>query len=387
MIRKKHRIPFYLAGLFLLLLTAVPVHAFVGLCCSHCGGNMPLNLIGAGIPEPLEFRFKFTSNYMRMSGLLDGTDDLSRDNLFGMPSMGKFMAVQKSMNMFDNMLGAAYTFTDNFAVMAMLMGTVKRMPMAFGPAMRKKTGVNGFTMKSDGLNDTMLLGKYRVFANDDLYPTSQASLLFGANLPTGSISETFDNHPAQANNGRLQPFGMQLGTGTVDPILGASYQGSSDPYWYGVNLRYTGRWYDNHRGYHKGQEFNYDFYAMKQVFANTVLHVQLNGQYLGRYSGEADGQRLNGDGHMNFNPALGFTTPLNDPKNYGGHKLYVTAGIQFQPIPLHIMEMDFQIPVYQNLHGPQLKDSFSVRFSYYLESPTRKSRRYYGAEPAKEFGF
>ena len=34
------------------------VMAYIGLCCAHCGGNMPLNIPGGGIPETHEFRFK-----------------------------------------------------------------------------------------------------------------------------------------------------------------------------------------------------------------------------------------------------------------------------------------------------------------------------------------
>ncbi len=373
--------------LFMAFSPASMANAFVGLCCSHCGGNMPLNIIGAGIPQPFEFRFKFSQMYMNMEGLRNGTNDITRSKLLGMPAMGKYMAAPKSMDMHMSMFGMAYSFTDDLALMAMFMGSRNRMPMEFSTMMKMSTGVNGFTMESEGLNDTTLLAKYRLYADDDLYPTSQLSLLFGANLPTGSISEKFNNHPVAANNSRLLPFGMQLGTGTVDPILGISYQGSSDPFWYGVNLRYTGRWYDNSRGYHKGQEFDYDIFAMYQPFANTVLHVQLNGKNLGRYSNEPDRQRNNGDGHVMYNPSNGFMTPLFDPHNYGGYKLYFTAGVQFQPFPLHIMELSVQVPIHQDLNGPQLKEDFMVRFTYYFELPTKKSRRYVGAKPPKEMGF
>ena len=42
----------YLPGLagLLLLLFAPYVSAYVGLCCGKCGGNMPMNIMGGGIP-------------------------------------------------------------------------------------------------------------------------------------------------------------------------------------------------------------------------------------------------------------------------------------------------------------------------------------------------
>ncbi|MHC4455257.1 MAG: hypothetical protein ACYSWS_11295 [Planctomycetota bacterium] len=42
---------------------------FIGLCCGKCGGNMPLNIPGAGTPEPHEFRIKVSLSYGRMIGL------------------------------------------------------------------------------------------------------------------------------------------------------------------------------------------------------------------------------------------------------------------------------------------------------------------------------
>ncbi|SVD39034.1 uncharacterized protein METZ01_LOCUS391888, partial [marine metagenome] len=48
--------------------------AYIGLCCAHCGGNMPLNIPGGGIPETHEFRFKVSQMMMKMSGLKDGTN-------------------------------------------------------------------------------------------------------------------------------------------------------------------------------------------------------------------------------------------------------------------------------------------------------------------------
>jgi len=36
---------------------------FMGLCCGKCGGNMPLNIPGAGTPEPHEFRVKMNLSW------------------------------------------------------------------------------------------------------------------------------------------------------------------------------------------------------------------------------------------------------------------------------------------------------------------------------------
>lgn len=367
--------------LSLIMLTWVSTaQAYIGLCCAHCGGNMPLNIFGGGIPEPKEFRFKISQMIMEMGPLRDGTDDISSKTLVGRPNGSTFPAVPRSMRQYMTMFGAAYSFTDDFALMAMTNYTRNEMPMEVGPAAN-------FTMTSDGIGDITVLGKYRIHANDNLVPTNQVSFLMGLSLPTGSIDKKFSNNTITAFNGTLLPFKMQLGSGTFDPIFGLTYQGSRDPFWWGANARLETHLYDNSQGYHRANEFRYDFYAMKQVHDRVVVHTQLNGWYEGTFSDEPEDQRFRGAGHFEKNPNNNIISPLFDPDNYGGHKLAISFGVQFQPIPLHVIEVTATIPVYQDLNGPQLRDNWMLQFSYYMEVPTKKSRRYKGFSPPKELGF
>lgn len=372
----------------LMLFTNSPkAQAYIGLCCAHCGGNMPMNIPGGGIPETHEFRIKIGQSFMRMGPLQDGTDRINDGDLLGMPSAGRSAAIPTSMDMYMTMASVAYSFTDNFA--AMIMSSYKRneMPMKFNSGLTSSTGTSGFTMDSDGIGDTKLLGKYRIFADDDLAPRRQFSALFGMSLPTGSTDETFDNHPVAAQNGTILPFKMQLGSGTVDPIIGVTYQGSKDPWWYGLNAIYVGRFYDNEEGYNQGDQVFIDAYGMYQFHPRALVQAQLNGSYEGQYSDEPDVGRIDGEGHANFNPTSTFLSPLFDPDNYGGTKLSTSFGFQVQPFPLHIIDLTATIPLYQNLNGPQLRDDWKIMFTYYIEIPTKKSRRYTGTKAPKELGF
>jgi hypothetical protein len=362
--------------------------AYIGLCCAHCGGNMPLNIPGGGIPETHEFRFKLSQMFMQMGPLRSDTTDIDDvTSILGAPgslnSEDIFLVAPTEMRTYMTMASAAYSFTDDFAAIMMISYIRNEMDMQFFSG----TGNPDFTMFSDGASDLSLLGKYRLFADDDLAPTNQLSMLFGLSLPTGSIEKEFSNNPVAAQNGTILPFKMQTGSGTVDPILGLTYQASSDPYWYGANLQLKAHVYDNDQGYHRGQEFRYDFYAMKQIHDRVVAEVQLNGTYEGSFSDEPFRGRVNGEGHRNFDPNQPFLSPLFDPNNYGGHKLNVSFGFQFQPIPLHVMELVATLPVYQDLNGPQLGDDWMIQFTYYFELPTKKSRRHVGFKPPKELGF
>jgi hypothetical protein len=372
---------------FLLIVTSS--QAYIGLCCAHCGGNMPLNLIGAGIPEPKEFRVKVSQMYMNMGSLRDGTSDINHTSLLGPPPMGKFLVVPTSMDMFMTMFGGAYSFTDNFAAMAMISYKRNHMDMQFGSIAQgmAANGEDGFSMFSEGIGDLKLVSKYRLYSDDHLAPTTQFSILAGLSVPTGSINEEFSRNPILAQNGTILPFKMQMGSGTVDPILGLTYQGSTDPFWYGTNVTYTGRWYDNSQGYQQGDEVKVDVYGMYQFHPKVVVQAQLNFHYEGRYSDEPDRGKIDGEGHVMGNPNNIFASPLFDPDNYGGTKLNVSAGVQFQPLPLHIMELVASKPVHQDLNGPQLQEDWRIMFSYYIEIPTKSSRRYVGDKPPTELGF
>ena len=374
----KNKVVFFIS--FIMLSWVSVAQAYIGLCCAHCGGNMPLNIFGGGIPEPKEFRFKFSQMIMEMGPLRDGTDEISNDDLIGSANGTNFPALPTNMQMYMTMIGAAYSFSDDFAVMGMTSYIENTMHMNL------KNGKD-FTMTSGGVGDITLLGKYRAYADDNLVPTNQVSVLFGLSLPSGSINKKFSKHTNDTFNGSLLPFKMQLGSGTVDPIIGLTYQGSRDPFWWGFNTQLEGHIYDNEQGYRRAQELRYDFYAMKQVHDKVVVHAQLNGWYEGKFSDEAYDVRVFGAGHNALSTANNLISPLFDPDNYGGHKLHFGLGVQFQPLPLHVMELTASVPIHQDLNGPQLQDNWMVQFTYYAEVPTKKSRRYKGFSPPKSLGF
>jgi len=53
-----------------------------------------------------------------------------------------------------------------------------------------------------------------------------------------------------------------------------------------------------------------------------------------------------------------------------------TVGFQWQPAPLHIIDFNVGVPVYQHLNGPQLEEKFRVMLTWYVEIPTKASIRH-----------
>jgi hypothetical protein len=364
-------------------------HAYLGICCAKCGGNMPMNIPGGGVPETHEFRFKVQPMYMRMDGLRSGTRHIDGNSLLGMPAMGQFMAVQENMDMYMLNVAMGYSLTNDIFVGVMGMYQVNRMDMRFNGPMQGMTGMTGYTMESDGFADTMLMGKYLLYADDPLIPTNQISLFTGASLPTGSIDQRNTTHPLAMRQTELLPYGMQLGSGTVDPIFGLLYQGSASPLWWGLNAMYTGRWYDNDRDYRLGDKYRVDAYAMYQLRYDLVAEAQLNYEWSGRIRGEADESLSGASGHaVQGNAGSPFMTPLWDPANYGGSNLFVTLGLQWQPLPLHIINVQVGLPLYRDLNGPQLETDWRVSLTWYVEIPTSKSIRHAAHQPGpSKLGF
>ncbi|MCP4254757.1 MAG: hypothetical protein GY775_15405 [Candidatus Scalindua sp.] len=331
---------------------------FLGLCCGKCGGNMPLNIPGAGTPEPHELRVKLNLSWGRMIGLRRGTSNRSTSD-----AHRQYMMAPRKMDMYMSSVSVGYAFSDRFFAGIMGMYVNKDMEMI--------TRGNGkrSSMYSQGAGDTMLMTKTLLYADDFLIPKSQVSLLLGVSIPTGSIN--------QDEKGAILPYSMQLGSGTFDPFFGILYEGSSTPLWWGANASYLARAYENYKSYNLGDEYRLDLYGMYQASYNLVGELQIKSKYVGHLEGQAREIEQGGDGHMKMMgvPTSAFMSNLYDPDNYGGSTVDLTAGIQWQPFHNHILNAQFSIPLYQNLHGTQLERDFTASITYYIEVPFGKSRR------------
>ncbi len=328
---------------------------FIGLCCGKCGGNMPLNIPGAGTPEPHEFRIKMNLSWGEMKGMRRGTSNRSIRS-----TLGEYMMTPTKMSMFMSNVAVGYAFSDRF--FAGIMGMYMNMDME----MKRRDGRRS-SMYSQGVGDTMIMTKTLLYADDYLVPRNQVSVLLGVSLPTGSIN--------QDERGVISPYSMQLGSGTFDPFIGVLYQGSSTPFWWGANISYLGRLYENYKSYNLGDEFRCDLYSFYQVRHDMVGELQIKGKYVGDIEGEARQIELGGDGHMMGNPNMPFMSNLYDPDNYGGTTVDLTVGLQWQPFHNHIINAQFSVPIYQNLHGTQLERDYNASLTYYIEFPLGKSRR------------
>jgi hypothetical protein len=206
---------------------------------------------------------------------------------------------------------------------------------------RRKTP-SGSILRSEGLGDSSLVGKYRFFQETGRGKTLEASVLFGLELPTGSSSER--------SGGSLLPIPLQPGSGSVDGILGVAA------------TKVEGRW-----------------------LVSADLIAKLNGEAKGYRLGHS--LRADLGGHFRLYPAryerfdqktLNLVAELNSLfivkdksggtsiGNTGGNKLFGTLGMQWIFNENFLLEAAVQLPLLLDLNGNQMEEDWVSIFGFRL---------------------
>lgn len=205
----------------------------------------------------------------------------------------------------------------------------------------KTAGGQPFATSASGLGDVSADVLFEALG----WSRQQLLLLFRASLPTGAIDVT-DATPA-GGAATLLPYPMQLGTGTVDLRPGVAYVGQNNSASWGVQLQMMFRLGDNDRGYHWGN--------------GGMLTAWLAGRWADWISSSMRvefrrSQTIQGaDAGMDA-----AVTPEADPLLQGGTQADGMLGTNIR-IPGGFLGgtrigVEFTLPMYVSLHGPQLRD-------------------------------
>ena len=274
---------------------------------SHGGGGMWM----------VEYKFE----HMQMDCCLDTTNEVSPEQVIN--DYGYLMS-PTDMTMDMHMFMVMY-HTSKYMVMLMAHYMSNEMGMVEG---------NGATstMKSSGIGDTIL--------------TVQAPWRYnlgftaGLSFPTGSINERGPMGATGTGDFRY-PYGMQLGSGTYDVILGFDYEDSKDKLGWGVDYEYTLRTGTNDNNYTLGDKSILDGWV-RWKFTNTIDgKANLQFRETGKISG-ADPE---------LNPGM---SPATDADNYGGRRIDLGVAIKYETPRMTSVGAELSTPIYQDLYGPQM---------------------------------
>jgi hypothetical protein len=238
--------------------------------------------------------------------------------------------LEQELRVFVTTVETVIGLTEDVTAAAVIPHVVKRLELTEGGERLK--------LDSEGIGDARLIAKWRFYKKPELAETTEAAALLGLELPTGRTDVR--------DAGRRLPAPLQPGSGSLDGIVGAAFT----RVWRG------GRWLVNAdviykanseaEGYRFGNALQLDaglqyrvvphrYERHDQLTLNAVL--ELNALHSGRDT--QSGDRVSGT---------------------GGAKAFVSPGLQAILSEGFLAEGIVQVPIYRDLHGPQLSEDVRI---------------------------
>ena len=301
-------------------------------------GHAPISVMGDHTHKKGGFMLSYRYMNMQMNELKRGNDDVSFSSVL-LPNGGEYMVTPTDMPMDMHMLGAMYALSDKVTLTAMVGYTSMDMDHITA------TGIN-FSTSSSGITDVKLSGLYTFFNKSK----QQLHGKVGVSLPTGSIDEV-DVIPASMGNDVILPYPMQIGSGTVDALLGATYLWQTDAFSGGNQIDGVLRTDTNDRDYRLG-----NVYSLNNWMAYKAADwISFSARVQGSVVSEIDGA------NPLLNPLMVITA---DTRNSGG--AYIDGGVGFNVYGYQgafkdvRLGFEFATPLLQNVNGVQLKRKETV---------------------------
>jgi hypothetical protein len=327
----------------------------------------PATLNWTSLAPAGSFMLSYTPTFAGMAGNYIGDTKVSDATIAStipsgqthtmMSSMGKPMTMATMLRIVpDNMqmqmqgFNIMYGLTDSLTVMAMTGYVDKSMSMTTFKGMMGTTVLGTNSGTTDGLSDTMIGANYK------LYQDSMNRVSFGLmfNLPTGSQTR---NITMLSPMGSLMimraPYMMQSGTGTVDILPSAVYNGVLNQWSWGLAWRGRYALDNNPEGYHFGNLNEFHGWGGYTWFPGVTTTAHVIGSTQDQIHG-ADSQ------------ITGLSQNAN-PDYYGGQRVTLLGGVSLSGSLWGYSNSSLAVeaggPVYQNLNGPQLGQAWQVTMS------------------------
>lgn len=304
--------------------------------------HAPIGVMGDHLHEKGGLMVSFRYMNMAMEGNKSGTDDISDANIYN-----NFMVAPQDMTMHMYMLGIMYAPSNKLTLMLMQNFAEKDMDLTARMMMNGMTILRDFNTNSKGLGDLKIGAMYGIFNN---HKTS-LHLNGGISIPVGDI-ENRDDTPMM-NNIKL-PYAMQLGSGTLDFSLGATYKENYTNTSWGTQFLSTFRTGENSENYKFGNLYQLNLWGAYKLSNSFSLSARVLGVSEGKLKGV----------DSDLNPMMVTTANVN---NYGSDKIktYVGFNLAFpQNSSLKDLRFGFEAgaPIYEDYNGIQMNDNLNINF-------------------------
>ena len=319
--------------------------------------HAPIGVMADHFHEKGSYMVSVRHSKMFMGGNRNGTKDLSDAEIIQLPNpyqMGsmpaKLSVVPQEMDMDMTMFGMMYAPSDSVTLMgmAMYMGKDMKTHTYKGAMDRAYLGVSN-TSSSD-LSDVSISALIKLLKTD----TSRWHAELGLQQSIGKIDakDTMLN-PMNERKSMLLPYGMQVGDKSTTLVSSLTGVGNRGGWVYGTQLRLKN--HINKDVWHFGDSIAATVWLQREFSVDTALSFRTT------YRAQNDITGRN----------TSITAPVQtaNPQNYGGKIAELGIGINqlLKVIPGDFSDrvgVEFVVPVYQDLNGPQMKSKWAVTIGY-----------------------
>jgi hypothetical protein len=318
------------------LITLTSYAALAGTPSSHA----PIGVSGDHVHKKNEWMVGYKYRLSSASGFKNGNNTVPTSTVLSQYGEGA-VEMEMQMHMFEIMYGV----TDDLTLMV--------MPQFMQMGMTHKSthgGGHSHTHEVEGFGDTEVIGLYRLFVSHEGGKHSGAHLNVGLSLPTGSIDKKFTNHHGVMYN---MPYNMQFGSGTVDPILGATYTGAVDNWSWGAQTLNYLRFGKNDNGYRQGNKYTATAWVGRDLTKFASASFRLEGEAWKNVEGRD------------------YTLPLTtiagaNPDEQAGERVMANIGVNLLApsecgiLAGHRFSVEFGVPLYERYSGPQTQSDYRL---------------------------
>ena len=300
-------------------------------------------------------------NYQQheFDGLIEGNDSVSAETVvttapnrfFGNPMQPPTLRVVPKSAQADVIFPFAnFAINDRFALVALAPLIRKKTVLETfaGPVGTTSLGTN--TVTSEGLGDIKFGTIFKAYNSDDYNHNVLIDAVLSA--PTGSITkEDYNLTPMNTKEKTRLAYGMQLGSGTWDALLGVVYWGKQNQWGWGAQYLATiPLESENSEGWRFGDKHEGTAWVSYEWQPDLVTSLRLRGETQ---------DEIHGIDPKIYGPGLGA-----NPDNYGGERVEIGFGINWMPAVANNLSLEVLVPIHQDRNGVQAEHEFSVALSW-----------------------
>ena len=319
----------------------------------------PAGLSGAfAFPEKGQFVTGIGFRHIEKSGLLQGSDSISTaeaaasaPNYFagqpGQPPTLRVIPTKAEGNVIYPFIN--YAISKELAVVASLPLIRKKTTLeTFNPPGTASIGTTDVT--SSGIGDAKIGVLFKAYNA----PDRKHNLLVDAilSVPTGSLTEEDSKlTPAGTYQTSRLAYGMQLGSGTWDAIVGVSYWGKSGQWGWGAQFLGTYRLEsENAEGWSYGDKQSVTGWVSYAASPTVVTSLRVK---------KTSEDSIEGLDPQIYGPGLGA-----NPDNYGGDRTVMGLGLNWMYAPARNISFEYLAPIDEDLNGVQLEHDSTLAISW-----------------------